>query len=80
MRQQVVREQHRLRVLEVRHPGCRRIDMPVGNVGERRLEFGDALDQQPDVRAQEQPQVGGHLVVATAASPQLAAERPKPFD
>ncbi len=32
------------------------------------------------MRAQVQPQVGGHLVVAAAAGAQLAAERAEPID
>ena len=80
MREQVVGEQHRLRVLHVREAGRWRIDVPLSDVGKSGFEFGHALDEQPDVRTQEQPQIGRHLVVATAAGAQLAAERAEPID
>ena len=78
--EQLVREQHRLRVLHVRH--ARRGQVPAGvRLGDQRgLQLDEPADDEPGVVTQVQPQVGGYLVVAAAAGAQLAAEGTEPLE
>ena len=78
--EQLVREEHRLSVLEVRHAGGGRVAAGLRLGDQRGLQFGQPADDQPRVIAQVQPQVGGDLVVAAAAGPQLAAEGAEPLE
>jgi hypothetical protein len=80
VREQLVGEQHRLGVLQVGHAGRGRVAVPLGLVDQRGLQLGEPARDQPRVVAQVQPQVGGDLVVAAAAGPQLAAERAEPLE
>lgn len=72
--QYVVREEHRLRVLEVGPAGHRHVRVALGEADQRVLEVGDQPADDPGVVAQVHPEEGGHLVVAGPAGPQLAAE------
>src|SRR5659263_187245 len=74
VRQQLVGEQHRLRVLQVGHPRRRGVEVALGLAQQRLLQLGQPLGDPPDLVAQVEPQVGGHLVVAAATCPQLAAQ------
>ena len=78
--EQLMGENHRLRVLEVRHARHRGLDVLGGLREQRRLQLGHARDDEPYLVAQVQAQVGGDLVVAAAAGPQLAAERADPLE
>ena len=80
MRQQLVAEQHGLRVLHVRHAGRGHVAARDGLVDQRAFQFGEPACDQPDVVAQVQPQVSGDLIVAAAAGPQLAAEGAEPLE
>ena len=71
VRGQVVGEQHRLGVLQVRAPGHRRVRMRHG-LGEQRVD--DVADPRADPAgcvAQPHPEERGHLVVARPAGAQL---------
>ena len=78
--QQQVPERHRLGVLHVGHARRGDVDVSAGlhrqRVGERDHLTGD----RPGRIAQVQPKVGGHLVVAAAPGPQLAAQRAEPLE
>ena len=80
VRQQLMPEQHRLSVLQVRHPRRLGARVPPCLVDQGGLQLGDPACDQPRPVAQVQPQVGGHLVVAAAAGAQLPAERPEPLE
>ena len=73
-------EQHGLRVLQVGHAGCGQVAAGGRLVDQRGLQLGQPARDQPDVVPQVKPQVGGHLVVAAAAGPQLAAQRAEPLE
>ena len=80
VREQVVGKQDGLRVLQVSHAGRRRVLVSLPHIDERGFEIHQPLHEEPDVRAQVEPQVGGDLIVATSTGAQLAAEGPEPFD
>ena len=61
-------------------PGAGRVAADLGLVDQRGLQLGQPADDEPGMVAQVQPQVGGDLVVAAAAGPQLAAERAEPLE
>jgi len=77
--QQLVAEHHRLRVLQVRHPGRGRGLVLLGLGQQRRLQFDHSQHDEPGVVPQVHAKVGGDLVVAAAAGPQLTAERADPL-
>ena len=79
VREQLVAEHHRLRVLQVGHARRRGVQVLLGLGEQRGLQLGHPGHHPPGVVAQVQPQVGGDLVVAAAAGPQLAAERADPL-
>ena len=79
VREQPVGQQHRLGVLQVRHPRRGRAQVPLRLVRQRRLQLGQPRHDQAGVIAQVQAQVGGDLVVTAAAGPQLAGQRADPL-
>ena len=81
VREQLVREQHRLRVLGWVRPGpCRFGEMPLRLIHQRGLQLGQPGGDPPGLVAQVQPQVGRDLVVPAPPGPQLAAERADPLE
>lgn len=72
--QDVVREQDRLGVLEVRTAGHRHVGVRLGEADHCVLELRDQAADDPGVVAQVHPEEGRDLVVAGAARAQLAAE------
>ena len=79
--QQVVGQQHRLGVLQVRHARHRDVAMPLGQPDRARVSRSAiALHEPADVVAQVQAKVGRDLVVAAAPGPQLAAEGAEALD
>ena len=74
MRLQVVREQDRLRVLQVRAPGHDRVRVRLGLRDDRVDETQDVARDRARVVEQVHPHEGGDLVVAAAAGAELAAE------
>ena len=62
--QQVVREAHRLRHLQVGVAGHHRLGVPLGHTQQRALHVGQQHGLGIDLAAQPQAHVGGHLVVA----------------
>ncbi len=77
--QQLVREQHRLGVLQVRHPGGGHACVPFGLAEQGGLQLGQPGNDHAHVVPQVQPQVRGHLVVAAPPGAQLAAEGAEPL-
>ena len=75
VRQQVVRQIHRLRPLQVGVAGHRPVEVRLGDAHEHRLEVLQRLDRPQGVRAGEHRHVGGDLVVARAGGVELAADR-----
>ena len=75
-----MREKHGLRVLHVRHARGGGITARLGLRDQRGLQLGQPAHHPPRVVPQVHPQVGGHLVVAAAASPKLAAEGAQPLE
>ena len=73
IRQQVVRKAHRLRHLQVGEAGQDDVDVFLGHLDQRRLQFAQQAGDQVDLAAQPQADVGGHLVVAAAAGVQALA-------
>ena len=74
MRLQVVREQHRLGVLQVRASGHDRVGVRLGLRHERVDEAQDVAGDRARVVEQVHPHERRDLVVAAAAGAQLAAE------
>ena len=74
MRGEVVGQQHRLRVLEVRPAGHRRPGMRVGLGEQRLLQVHHHPGHGAGVVAEIQPVQGGDLVVAGPPGPQLPAD------
>ena len=74
VRLQVVREQHRLRVLQVRAPGHDRVGVRLGLRHERVDDAQDVAGDRARVIEEVHPHQGRDLVVAAAAGAQLAAE------
>lgn len=74
VREDVVREQDRLGVLEVRAAGHGDVGVRLGEADERVLEVGDEAADDARVVAQVHAEERGHLVVAGPARAQLAAE------
>ena len=56
------------------------VPVPLGLADQRELKLGQPGGDDPDMVAQVEPQVGGDLVVAAAAGPQLAAELADPLE
>ena len=75
VREQMVREQHRLRPLEVRVAGEVHVGGFLGPAQQHRLELVDARRLHPALAAQVQAQIERDLVVAAAAGVQLGAGR-----
>ena len=75
VRQQLVGDEHRLGVLQVRHARRGDVLVPLGEPEQRELQRRQLRHQRADVVPQVQPQVGGDLVVAAAPGAELAAER-----
>ena len=73
VREQMVREQHRLRALQVRVAG--EVDVVAGLVGAATSTSWSVVDaaRRPAPRVAGQPQVGGDLVVAAPAGVELRA-------
>ena len=65
--------EHRLRPTQVGVPRDHEPLLPFGEAEKGPLELGEALVEPVDCPAAEQPQVGGHLVVAAAGGVQLPA-------
>ena len=74
VREEVVREQDRLRVLQVRASRHHRIGMRGGLRGERVEELHDEVGDALPVVEQVEPHEGRDLVVAAAARAELAAQ------
>jgi hypothetical protein len=74
VRQDVVGEEDRLRVLEVRTAGHGHVRVGLGQADEGVLEVGDQAADDPGVVAQVHPEERGDLVVAGPAGAELAAE------
>ncbi len=74
MREDVVREEHGLGVLQMRTTGHRRVGVRLGETDQCVLELGDQPADDPGVVTQIHPEEGGDLVVAGAARAELAAE------
>jgi hypothetical protein len=74
--QQLVRQQHRLRMLQVRHARNGGVLVPLSLPDERPLEFSEPRGDNPDLVPQVQAQVRGDLVIAAPAGSQLATQLP----
>lgn len=73
--EQMVREKHRLRVLQVREAGHDRARMGVGLRDQRPLKMAELRDQGVDFAAQVEPDIERDLVVAAAGR----SERARPL-
>ena len=70
--EQVMREPHRLRALEVRVTGHQRLDVIARLREQRAAKLVDAIDQTLRGRARVEPQVGRDLIVAAACGVEAA--------
>jgi hypothetical protein len=78
--QPIVGGQHGLGALQVRVGGHDHMQVARRTVHEGPLQFGEQAVHAVDRVAGPEPQVGGHLVVATAARMQFAAHVPQAVD
>ncbi len=78
--QQLMTEGDRLGVLQVGHPGGRGIDVLLGKHDQRMGQLGQPRGHLAGRVPQVEPQVGGDLIVAAPAGPQLSAQRSEPFE
>jgi hypothetical protein len=76
VREQVVRQVHGLRALEMRVARHRPVLVALGERDEHALQTLELLERLQRVRASEHRHVGRDLVVARARGVQLAADRP----
>ena len=75
-----MREQDRLRVLEMGHARRRRVADALRLLDQRSLQLGDTTRDLPGMVAKVEPQVCRDLVVAAASRTQLAAEHADPLE
>jgi hypothetical protein len=79
VRQQPVREQNRLRALQVRVTGHQHVEVLLSLFDECRLEIGELRLETRDRIEDEEARVGSHLIVAAAPGVQLARDRADEF-
>ncbi len=74
--QQMVRQVHRLRALQMRVSGQRPVEMRLGDVDQHAAQGVQSLDHPFGRCPREHGEVGDHLVVARPRGMELAARRP----